>query len=83
MSDVYLGNPNLKKKGVQVDFTQEQIAEYVKCADDPIHFIKNYIKVVHVDKGLIDFDLYMFSRINKCLICVRGIHEFTEDGYDD
>ena len=61
MSDVYLGNPNLKKKGVQVDFTQEQIAEYVKCADDPIHFIKNYIKVVHVDKGLIDFDLWDFQ----------------------
>ena len=61
MSDVYLGNPNLKRKGVQVDFTAEQIDEYIKCADDPIYFIKNYIKIVHVDHGLVDFQLWDFQ----------------------
>ena len=61
MSDVYLGNPNLKRKGVTVDFTAEQIDEYLKCADDPVYFIKNYIKIVHVDEGLVDFELWDFQ----------------------
>ena len=61
MSDVYLGNPNLKRKGVTVDFTAEQIDEYLKCSEDPVYFIKHYIKIVHVDEGLVDFDLWDFQ----------------------
>ena len=57
----YLGNPNLKKKNIPISFTQEQIAEYIKCKDDPIYFIKNYIKIVTVDQGLVDFDLWDFQ----------------------
>ena len=57
----YLGNPNLKKKNIPISFTQEQIAEYIKCKDDPIYFIKNYIKIVTVDEGLVDFDLWDFQ----------------------
>ena len=53
MSDAYLSNPNLKKIGVDIEFTQDQIQEYIKCAQDPIYFVKNYVKFVHVDKGLI------------------------------
>ena len=36
----YLGNPNLKKANVPVEFTKEQIQEYQKCMDDPIYFIQ-------------------------------------------
>ena len=61
MSDAYLSNPNLKKVGVNIEFTQEQIQEYVKCANDPIYFVKNYVKIVHVDKGLIPLDLYEYQ----------------------
>ena len=57
----YLGNPLLKKPNVPFDFTEEQIAEYIKCKDDPIYFIKNYMKIVHVDHGLIPFDLWDFQ----------------------
>ena len=57
----YLGNPLLKKSNVQVDFTQEQIQEYIKCGEDPKYFIRNYMKIVHVDKGLIPFDLWDFQ----------------------
>jgi hypothetical protein len=57
----YLGNPNLKKKNIPISFTQEQVDEYIKCKDDPIHFIKNYIKIVTVDEGLVDFDLWDFQ----------------------
>ena len=61
MSDAYLSNPNLKKVGVNIEFTQEQIQEYVKCANDPIYFVNNYVKIVHVDKGLIPLNLYEYQ----------------------
>ena len=57
----YLGNPNLKKANVPVDFTQDQVQEYIKCSQDPIHFIKTYMKIVTVDDGLVDFNLWDFQ----------------------
>ena len=42
--EVYLGNPNLKKANVTQNFTKKQVAEYLKCAEDPIYFIRTYIK---------------------------------------
>lgn len=67
MADTYNGNALLKKKGVQINWTQEQITEYVKCAKDPIYFSENYIQIVHVDHGLIPMRLYDYQReiINK------------------
>ena len=62
MSDtVYLGNPNLKKANVKVEFTQENIEEFIKCKDNPVYFAKNYIKIVSLDEGLVNFDLYPFQ----------------------
>ena len=58
----YRANQLLKKSGVKIDFTQEQIEEYIKCAQDPIYFIENYIKIVHVDKGVVPFELYNFQK---------------------
>ena len=57
----YLGNPNLKAVGVKIDFTEEQIQEYIKCAKDPAYFVKKYIKVVSLDQGLVPFDLYDYQ----------------------
>lgn len=57
----YLGNKNLKPVGVRIDFTQEQVEEYLKCANDPIHFAKKYIKVVSLDKGVVPFDPYDYQ----------------------
>ena len=63
MSDnVYLGNPNLKRANVQIEFTPEQIQEYARCMEDPAHFIENYIKIVSIDEGLVPFSLYPFQR---------------------
>ena len=54
----YLGNANLKAAGVSLQFTKEQIEEYVKCAKDPIYFIESYCKIVTLDHGLQPFKLY-------------------------
>tara|TARA_A100001011_G_scaffold203393_1_gene211733 strand:+ start:135 stop:1775 length:1641 start_codon:yes stop_codon:yes gene_type:complete len=60
-NDVYLGNPNLKKANVPVEFTQEQIIEFDKCSKDPLYFISNYVKIVSLDEGLIPFSMYKFQ----------------------
>ena len=59
--EVYLGNPNLKKANVTQNFTKKQVAEYLKCAEDPIYFIRTYIKIVSLDEGVIPFDMYDFQ----------------------
>ena len=59
--EIYLGNPNLKKANVSEDFTPDQIQEYLKCADDPIYFIRQYLKIVSLDEGLVSFDMYDFQ----------------------
>jgi hypothetical protein len=62
MSEVYLGNPNLKKANVPVEFTQEQIEEFAKCSKDPLYFVQNYVKIVSLDEGLVPFKMYDFQK---------------------
>jgi len=57
----YLGNPKLKRSGVQVEYTNEQLIEITRCIKDPVYFIKNYVKIVNVDLGLIPFDMWNFQ----------------------
>ena len=62
MSDnIYLGNPNLKRANTQIQFTEEQIIEFLKCKEDPVYFAKNYIKIVTLDHGLQPFKMYPFQ----------------------
>jgi len=62
MSDnVYLGNPNLKKANTAIEFTQEQIFEFMRCKEDPVYFANNYIKIVSLDEGLTQFHPYHFQ----------------------
>jgi hypothetical protein len=62
MNEVYLGNPNLKKVNVPVEFTQEQIIEFDRCSKDPLYFIQNYVKIVSLDEGLVPFKMYDFQK---------------------
>lgn len=58
MSDSYLGNANLKKVGVSIPFTQENVLEYQKCSEDPIYFVDNYCYIVTLDHGIQQFKLF-------------------------
>lgn len=58
----YNGNTNLKGKGAQIQFTPDMVQEYIKCANDPAYFAEKYIKIVHVDHGLIPIVLYPFQK---------------------
>lgn len=57
----YRSNPLLKREGVKIEFTEEQVEEYIKCANDPIYFIKKYVTIVHVDRGVVPFDMYDYQ----------------------
>ena len=59
--NIYLGNPNLKKANVEINFTPDQVKEYVKCSQDPVYFIQKYIKIISLDRGLIPFEMYDFQ----------------------
>lgn len=58
----YLGNVNLKRKGTSIEWSQDLVAEYVKCAKDVIYFAEKYIQIVHVDHGLIPIELYDYQK---------------------
>ena len=71
MSDnVYLGNPNLKKANTPIQFSQENILEFVRCKEDPVYFCKKYIQIVSLDRGLVPFRMYDFQEK-----LVRNFHE--------
>ena len=48
--------------------------EYLKCASDPIHFMRKYCTIQHPQRGKVKFDLYPFQE--KCL------DEFKENRYN-
>lgn len=57
----YRGNQNIRPKGHKQEWTPEQIMEFIKCSNDFIYFIKKYVKIVHVDHGIIPFELWDFQ----------------------
>ena len=74
MSEVYLGNPNLKKANTEIEFTEDQIIEFLKCKEDPAYFAKNYIKIVSLDEGLTQFRPYDFQE--------KLIHNFHNNRFN-
>lgn len=58
----YNGNVNIKRKGMTIEFNQEMVAEYLKCAKDATYFSEKYIKIVHVDHGLIPIKMYDYQK---------------------
>ena len=70
----YHGNPNLKPLAYQHDFSKEEIAEYIKCREDPVYFIENYVKIITLDKGLQPFKLYPCQKEKvKCIMDNRRV----------
>ena len=71
----YLGNPNVKKDGVAEEWTEESVKEYAKCMNDPAYFARTYVKIISLDDGLVNFNLYpyqekMFNHFNDNRFCV-------------
>ena len=62
MNETYLGNPQVKRDGVQQGWTKEDIQEYQRCMTDPVHFAEKYGKVISLDEGLVPFKLYPYQK---------------------
>ena len=87
----YLGNINVKRAGVQQGWSQEQIDEYIKCSEDPNHFITTYVKIISLDEGLVNFNLYDYqdklihhfhdNRFSVCLACRQSGKSITVCAY--
>ena len=60
-------NPNIVLPDAVFEYTPEQAMEMVRCATDPVYFIKKFIKVVHPMQGVVPLELYDYQvdMINK------------------
>lgn len=57
----YNGNPKLRRAYTQIAMSKHEVDEYVKCMKDPIYFVKKYVKIVVLGKGIMPFNLYDFQ----------------------
>lgn len=58
----YLGNQLLKKSNQKIEWTPELVAEYVKCSQDAVYFTEKYMKIINIDRGLVNFVLYDYQK---------------------
>lgn len=87
----YLGNPNVKRDGVNEEWTEENLREYKRCMDDPAHFCRTHVKVIHLDRGLVPFNLYPYqermfnhfeeNRFSIVLACRQSGKSISSVGY--
>lgn len=58
----YQGNRKLKNSDISIDFSLEEAVEISKCQEDPMYFFENYIKIVSLDRGIINFKPHQFQK---------------------
>ena len=59
---------------MNTDLKQAIQREYLKCAQDPVHFMRKFCTIQHPQKGKVKFDLYPFQE--------RCLKEFKEERYN-
>ena len=62
MSRGYNNNPNLPREDWKHAFTQQEIDEFIKCANDPVYFACTYMRIINVDRGLMPFEMWDFQK---------------------
>jgi histone H3/H4 len=64
-----------KPPNASLDLTREHIEEMNYCFKHPIYMIKNYIKIINQDKGIMNFKMYPFQAkfIKDCFANKRVI----------
>ena len=60
-NDSYMGNELLKREGAVHQYTSDEVTEYLKCSKDPIYFCQKYMKIRHVDRGIVAYDPYPYQ----------------------
>lgn len=60
--EMFMKNNNLKKSGVKVQYSEDDIKEIIKCKNDVIYFIEKYVKIISTDDGKVPFKMYPFQK---------------------
>lgn len=60
--DGYKGNALLKKANQNIEWSPQRIQEWVKCSQDPIYFVETYMKIISLNKGLVNFEPYPYQK---------------------
>lgn len=59
--EIFKGNDQLPPADATYQYTVEELREFVKCSKDPVYFIKSYMKIIQVDRGLVPFEMWPFQ----------------------
>ena len=77
MEKVSAGNSSTRRAKIDKSIVE---AEKKKCEKNPVYFIKNYCKITHPDKGLINFKLRDYQEdlieqlvVNKYNIILKSL----------
>lgn len=54
-------NARIKRAHTVHEFTPEELVEFKRCAESPIYFCRNYVRVQHPKRGSIPLDLYPYQ----------------------
>lgn len=57
-----LATTPIKKPNQPVKYTEAELADWFKCANDPLYFMENYMYIQHSTKGRIKFEPYDFQK---------------------
>ena len=58
----YRGNARVKGTNVAEEWTPEMLEEYKRCFEDPVYFCETYGKIISLDEGLKNFELYPYQK---------------------
>lgn len=75
---IYMNDPKLKGLHSKFEMKDWQIEEFRKCKNDILYFA-NYCKIIHIDKGLINIDLYPYQRQMLCAMAGQPYDELPDD----
>lgn len=60
----------IKKPYTKTEYSTEQLFELVQCVEDPMYFLRNFMKIQHPLKGAIPFEPYPFQ-----IDMIRAFHD--------
>lgn len=59
---MHKGNKNLRVTGQEVEYSQQDMQDYIRCSKDIIYFAEKFFKIVSIDKGEHVIQLYDFQK---------------------
>jgi hypothetical protein len=81
-----MASAGIKRANRESEYTPDQLMELAKCQNDPVYFIKKYVKIQHPTKGCVPFELYDYqlemidavhNNKDTILLCSRQLGKTT------